>query len=107
MRKDPEARCLCRKTDWDRNVPGQQSADESGAGPPEYPMNLFLEERLLVTVNTDNRTVSGTTVTDELKFIQKNYGIKDEEIFRMMKNAVEVSFADDAVKGRLLRLYEI
>ena len=45
-------------------------------------MNLFLEERLLVTVNTDNRTVSGTTVTDELKFIQKNYGIKDEEIFR-------------------------
>lgn len=70
-------------------------------------MNLFLGEGLLVTVNTDNRTVSGTTVTDELKFIHKNYGIKDEEIFRMMKNAVEVSFADEAVKDRLLRLYEI
>ena len=38
---------------------------------------------------------------------RENYGIKDEEIFRMMKNAVEVSFADEAVKDRLLRLYEI
>lgn len=108
MREDPEARCLCRERQIGIEMcPVSNLQTKAVPDRREYPMNLFLEERLLVTVNTDNRTVSGTTVTDELKFIQKNYGIKDEEIFRMMKNAVEVSFADDAVKGRLLRLYEI
>ena len=108
MRGDPEVRRLCRERRIGIEMcPVSNLQTKAVPDCREYPMNLFLEERLLVTVNTDNRTVSGTTVTDELKFIQKNYGIKDEEIFRMMKNAVEVSFADEAVKDRLLRLYEI
>ena len=108
MRGDPEVRRLYRERRIGIEMcPVSNLQTKAVPDCREYPMNLFLEERLLVTVNTDNRTVSGTTVTDELKFIQKNYGIKDEEIFRMMKNAVEVSFADEAVKDRLLRLYEI
>lgn len=68
-----------------------------------YPMREFLDAGLLVTVNTDNRTVSGTSVTKELAFIQEQYRVSDEEIYRMMRNAVEVSFADDSVKDRLLQ----
>ena len=63
-----------------------------------YPMREFLNAGLKVTVNTDNRTVSNTTLTKELEFIQKNYRITDEEIHLMMRNAVDVAFADDAVK---------
>ena len=63
----------------------------------DYPMREFLNARLKVTVNTDNRTVSNTTLTKELEFIQKTYGITDEEIHLMMRNAVDVAFADDAV----------
>ena len=69
----------------------------------DYPMKEFLESGLKVTVNTDNRTVSNTTLTKELEFIQKNYGITDEEIHLMMRNAVDVAFADDAVKERMLK----
>ena len=69
----------------------------------DYPMREFLNARLKVTVNTDNRTVSNTTLTKELEFIQKNYGITDEEIHLMMRNAVDVAFADDAVKERMLK----
>ena len=72
-------------------------------GPEEYPMREFLDQGLLVTVNTDNRTVSNTTVSRELSFIQETYGIHDEEVRRMMENAVEVSFADDSVKDRILK----
>ena len=46
----------------------------------DYPMREFLNAGLKVTVNTDNRTVSNTTLTKELEFIQKNYGITDEAV---------------------------
>ena len=69
----------------------------------EYPMREFLDSGLRVTVNTDNRTVSNTTLTKELEFVQKVYGITDEEVHLMMKNAVDVAFADDAVKNRILK----
>ena len=69
----------------------------------DYPMREFLNTGLKVTANTDNRTVSNTTLTKELEFIQNNYGITDEEIHLMMRNAVDVAFADDAVKERMLK----
>ena len=87
-----------------RDVSDQQSADKSGRSTKDYPMREFLNARLKVTVNTDNRTVSNTTLTKELEFIQKNYGITDEEIHLMMRNAVDVAFADDAVKERMLKV---
>lgn len=67
----------------------------------EYPIREFLDAGLLVTINTDNRTVSNTSMTKELRFVQEVYGISDEEIQTMMKNAIEVSFAEEEVKGKL------
>ena len=70
----------------------------------EYPMREFLDAGLKVSVNTDNRTVSNTSLTKELEFIQKNYGIRDEEIFRMMKNAIDTAFADDSIKDKICKI---
>lgn len=67
----------------------------------EYPLREFLDKGLLVTINTDNRAVSGTSLTKELEFITAAYGIRDEEIRLCMKNAVEVSFADERTKEEL------
>ncbi len=69
----------------------------------DYPIREFLDAGVLVTVNTDNRTVSNTTLVKELEFIQKQYGVRDEEVLLLMKNAVDAAFADDAVKERLYR----
>lgn len=73
--------------------------------PEDYPLREFLEAGLLVSINTDNRTVSGSTLTKELGHIQEKYKIQDEEIKIMMKNAIESSFADDAMKEKLYRYY--
>ena len=62
------------------------------AGPEFYPIREFLDHGALVTVNTDNRTVSNTTMTKELQFIQEHYRITDEEIRLMMINAVDTAF---------------
>lgn len=69
----------------------------------EYPMREFLDAGLKVTVNTDNRTVSNTSLTKELEFVQKTYGVRDEEVLLMMRNAVDTAFADDSVKETLYR----
>ena len=69
--------------------------------PEEYPIREFLNAGVKVSVNTDNRTVSNTTLTKELQFIQKTYGITDEEILLLMKNAAETVFAGDAIRERL------
>ena len=74
------------------------------AGPEEYPIREFLNGGLKVTVNTDNRTVSDTTMTKELEFIQNTYGIQDDEIYLLMKNAADVAFAENCVKDKLYRI---
>ena len=66
-----------------------------------YPIKEFLEAGILVTLNTDNRTVSNTTLVKEFEFVQQNSGITDEEILLMTKNAIDVSFADDSIKHKL------
>lgn len=81
----------------------QTKASECAA---QYPLREFLDAGLLVTVNTDNRTVSNTSMTKELEFIQKTYGICDEEIMLLMDHAVQAAFADDAGKARMRQKLE-
>lgn len=70
----------------------------------DYPIREFLDAGLPVTINTDNRTVSNTSLTKEFEFIQKNFRISDEEILLMTGNAIDVAFADDDVKNRLFNI---
>lgn len=67
-----------------------------------YPIREFINAGLLVTLNTDNRTVSGTSMTNEMEFVAQEYGITAKELNLFYRHAVEVSFADDQMKHRLL-----
>ena len=73
----------------------------------QYPIREFLEEGLLVTLNTDNRTVSGTTLSREMEEVQKHCGITLEELYRIECNTVEVAFADDSVKHELWKMMRV
>ncbi len=69
-----------------------------------YPAREFLDKGLLVTVNTDNRTVSSTNLTKEITFLTKRCGVSDDEILQMQRNAIECSFAGDGLKQELLQM---
>ena len=58
----------------------------------DYPLRQFLEEGIKVSVNTDNRTVSGTTMTRELTKVYEQYGRDGELIFTLLRNAAETAF---------------
>lgn len=70
-----------------------------------YPLRAFLDYGLLATVNTDNRTVSNTTMTKELMLVCDSLEIMEKEISTLYRNSVEISFADDTIKHRLLEAY--
>lgn len=106
MRGDAKVQQLCREHRVGIEMcPLSNLQTRAVASPSEYPLREFLNAGLLVSINTDNRTVSNTTLSGELEFVQKTYGIRDEEILQMMKNAVHTLFADEGAKDRLLKLY--
>ena len=86
-RNDPGKRNRCRDVPRSSNL--QTKAVESES---QYPLREFLDNGIKVTINTDNRTVSNTTMTKELQFIQEHYRITDEEIRLMMRDAVDTAF---------------
>lgn len=71
--------------------------------PKEYPLREFLDAGILATVNTDNRTVSSSSMTKELELVHNQYSISSEEMLLLMENAVQTAFIDDSMKSSLLQ----
>lgn len=72
----------------------------------DYPIRRFLDRGLLATVNTDNRTVSGTSMTKEISLLHDGFGVTKPEILGMMRNAARAAFAPEAVKAELLQMLD-
>ena len=66
-----------------------------------YPIREFLDAGLLVTLNTDNRTVSSTSITREIRLVQERYGVTDAEILRIQENALAAAFLDAQKKEQM------
>lgn len=69
-----------------------------------YPLRTFVDNSILATINTDNRTVSQTTMTEELALTVDSLNIKEGEISGILKNAIHVSFADIDTKNELIKM---
>lgn len=67
-----------------------------------YPLRSFLDKGLLATINTDNRTVSTTSIEHELELVCTRMNIRDEDYLTLNKNSIEICFADDNLKNELL-----
>lgn len=60
----------------------------------QYPVKEFLEQGLCVTINTDNMTVSDTTLKNEFEFIKKHCGLSEEQIEILKENAKRARFVN-------------
>lgn len=104
LQKSPELQKLCAdKKIGIEMCPTSNLQTKAVDSFAEYPMKQFLERGLLVSIHTDNRTVSGTTVTKELELARDVLGLSDDEILQCTKNAIETAFTDDSVKQELYR----
>lgn len=58
----------------------------------EYPLKKMLEKELCVTLNTDNTTVSGTTLEKEFEVARTRLGVTEEELEILKANAEKARF---------------
>lgn len=58
----------------------------------DYPLRKLFDAGVRVTLNTDNPTVSGTTLPREIALVQEALGFTDEEIALMQQHAREAAF---------------
>lgn len=72
---------------------------------PEYPLKRYLHHGIEVTINTDNRGISRTTLSHEfLKAAQMaRGGLSRWEILQLVKNGFKAAFLPLDEKNRLLR----
>lgn len=72
--------------------PSSNFQTKAVSSPREYPFLEFLEAGIPVTVNTDNRTVSNTTVTKELEILKKQFHLSIGDMEQLMGNAQRAAF---------------
>lgn len=74
----------------------------------EYPLAAFWKKGILATVNTDNRTVSQTTMTEELAYagrLMEREGIPaDRAAEKLTENAITTSFLTEEEKASLFEV---
>jgi len=68
----------------------------------EHPIGRFLAEGLRVTLNTDNRLVSGTTVTREFALAVDTFDLDLDDVLGLILNGFKAAFLPLAEKQRLI-----
>jgi adenosine deaminase len=78
-------------------IPGVENPTMS-----DHPFDELYRLGFNVTVNTDNRLMSGTSITRELELLSEAFGydIEDLELFQL--NAANASFIDMDIKSEIM-----
>jgi len=69
----------------------------------EHPFQLYFREGLRVTLNTDSRLISATSVSKEIALAANSFRLTPYEIKRVVINGFKSAFLPYAQKARLLR----
>ena len=67
-----------------------------------HPIAVYLDKGLRVTINTDNRTISDTTVTDEYMLAIQNFGWDYPTVKRVILNGFKSAFIPHKEKMSLI-----
>lgn len=68
----------------------------------EHPLRRYLEAGVAVTISTDNRTVSATTLAQEYERIVAELGLTEDQVRKMIVNAAAAAFLPDEDRRQLI-----
>ena len=81
--------------------PSSNVQTKAVASVSEHPVLDFLRQGLAVTVNTDNMTVSDTTIEKEFALLTQKLGMRPEERKALLLNAADAAFLTAEERWRL------
>ena len=67
----------------------------------DYPLRQLMNAGIKATINTDNTTVSGTSLNKEFQNLIHTFNLTEAELLVLVQNAVFASFADKETKAWL------
>ena len=67
----------------------------------DYPLKKLMEKGIRVTINTDDKAISNTTLRREYKLLKENHGITEEDMKKLLLTSVDVAFAQEDLKEKL------
>lgn len=67
-----------------------------------HPIKFFLEQGVRVSINTDNRLCSDTSITEEIMAVVEHLDLDINHIHRLLVNGFKSAFLPHAQKGQLL-----
>ena len=70
----------------------------ASTGWDRYPLRTFLDRGMLAFLNTDNPTVSATTLSREYLLAMEQGGVGREDVLRLLENACKAAFAPEEWK---------
>lgn len=70
-----------------------------------HPVRRFYQEKLLVTLNTDDPALFGTTMGREYQVAQDVYGFTNDELKQLAMNSFRASFLPEDEKRRMLQRF--
>src|SRR6202022_379182 len=71
----------------------------------DHPFPVFLRFGIPVCLNTDDRGMWGSNMTDEYFVAIKNFNLSWDEVVQVGQNSLEYSFAQPDIKKQLLQSY--
>lgn len=69
--------------------------------PETYPLVPFLQKGLGITINTDNTTVSDTSLKKEYLLLQKQFSLDDQTLLQLALNSADAAFLPEAKRCKL------
>jgi adenosine deaminase len=69
--------------------------------PGAHPVGLLHRAGFTVTLNTDNRLMSGTSMTDEFRFVVDHQGFALEDLARVTLSGVDAAFCSEDLRSEL------
>lgn len=71
----------------------------------EHPIKILKENNILISINTDNRTVSNITLCEEYKKLKNTFNFSIDDFIEMNINAIKYSFMSEIEKKELIHEY--
>ena len=68
----------------------------------EHPFKKLLDSGVNLSLNTDNMTVSNTTLNKEFEIMEKTFNLTNNDFIHIYKTSVDSSFATTEIKKELL-----
>jgi aminodeoxyfutalosine deaminase len=72
----------------------------------EHPVKSYFDQGIMITLNTDDPALFGTTLSREYQLAQETFGFTDEHLRELARNSFEASFLPAEKKLELLSLFD-